>query len=137
MVGQENPLTARVMANRIWQHIFGAGIVTTGSDFGRAGAKPSHPQLLDWLASEFSNPSRPEGTPWSMKELIRLLVTSDAFKRSSRPSIDGMEKDASSALLWRFPPRRVEAEVIRDGILLASGEVKLKQWVVGVIVFIM
>jgi hypothetical protein len=122
VVGQENPLTARVMANRIWQHIFGAGIVTTGSDFGRAGAKPSHPQLLDWLASEFSNPSRTEGTPWSIKELIRLLVTSDAFKRSSEPSIVGMEKDASSTLLWRFPPRRVEAEVIRDGILLASGK---------------
>ena len=122
MVGDENPLTARVMANRIWQHVFGSGIVTTGSDFGRAGAKPSHPELLDWLALEFAQPSRPEGIPWSMKELIRLLVTSDAFKRSSEPTSVGMEKDASSTLLWRFPPRRVEAEVIRDGILLASGK---------------
>ncbi|OUU56732.1 MAG: hypothetical protein CBC20_08125 [Verrucomicrobia bacterium TMED60] len=122
MVNEENPLTSRVMANRIWQHIFGAGLVVTGGDFGRAGAPPSHPELLDWLASEFASPSRPEGTPWSMKELIRILVTSDAFKRASNPSAVGMEKDATSSLLWRFPPRRVEAEVIRDGILLATGK---------------
>ena len=94
----------------------------TGGDFGRAGAPPSHPELLDWIAAEFSTPSRPEGTPWSMKELIRLFVTSDAFKRSSKPSKIGLEKDSTSSLLWRFPPRRVEAEVIRDGILLASGK---------------
>lgn len=110
------------MANRIWQHVFGAGLVVTGGDFGRAGAPPSHPELLDWIAAEFSTPSRPEGTPWSMKELIRLLVTSDTFKRSSSPSATGLEKDATSSLFWRFPPRRVEAEVIRDGILLASGK---------------
>ena len=122
MVNENNPLTARVMANRIWQHVFGAGLVVTGGDFGRAGAPPSHPELLDWIAAEFSNPSRPEATPWSMKELIRLFVTSDAFKRSNQPSDVGLEKDATGSLLWRFPPRRVEAEVIRDGILLASGK---------------
>ncbi|MDA8991046.1 PSD1 and planctomycete cytochrome C domain-containing protein [Opitutales bacterium] len=122
MVNENNPLTARVMANRIWQHVFGAGLVVTGGDFGRAGALPSHPELLDWIAAEFSNPSRPEGTPWSMKELIRLFVTSDTFKRSNQPSDVGLEKDATGSLLWRFPPRRVEAEVIRDGILLASGK---------------
>ena len=122
MVNENNPLTARVMANRIWQHVFGAGLVVTGGDFGRAGAPPSHPELLDWIAAEFSNPSRPEATPWSMKELIRLFVTSDAFKRSNQPSDVGLEKDATVSLLWRFPPRRVEAEVIRDGILLASGK---------------
>ena len=126
MVGKKNPLTARVMANRIWQHIFGAGLVVTGGDFGRAGAPPSHPELLDWIATEFSNPSRPEGTPWSMKELIRIFVTSDAFQRSNQPSDIGLEKDATSSLLWRFPPRRVEAEVIRDGILLASGKLNRK-----------
>ncbi len=126
VVDKENPLTARVMANRIWQHVFGAGIVATGSDFGRAGAMPTHPELLDWLALEFSNPSRAEGTPWSMKEFIRLLVTSDAFKRSSSPNTESMNKDATSSLLWRFPPRRVEAEVIRDGILLASGKLNRK-----------
>ena len=83
-------------------------------------------ELLDWLALEFSNPSRAEGTPWSMKEFIRLLVTSDAFKRSSSPNTESMNKDATSSLLWRFPPRRVEAEVIRDGILLASGKLNRK-----------
>jgi len=122
VVDSSNPLTARVMANRIWQHVFGAGLVVTGGDFGRAGALPSHPELLDWLAAEFAEPSRPEGTPWSMKEFIRMLVTSDAFCRSSAPSEVGLEKDAGSSLLWRFPPRRVEAEVIRDGILRASGK---------------
>jgi hypothetical protein len=122
LVDKKNPLTARVMANRFWQHVFGAGLVVTGGDFGRAGAPPSHPELLDWIAAEFSTPSRPEGTPWSMKELVRLFVTSDAFKRSNQPSEIGLEKDATSSLLWRFPPRRVEAEVIRDGILLASGK---------------
>ena len=122
VVDSSNPLTARVMANRIWQHVFGTGLVVTGGDFGRAGALPSHPELLDWLAAEFSSPSRPEGTPWSMKEFIRLLVTSDAFRRSSAPSAIGLDKDAGSIFLWRFPPRRVEAEVIRDGILLASGK---------------
>jgi len=126
MVDEKNPLTARVMANRIWQHVFGAGLVVTGGDFGRAGAPPSHPELLDWIAAEFSNPSRPEGTPWSMKELIRIFVTSDTFKRSNQPSDVGLEKDATSSLLWRFPPRRVEAEVIRDGILLASGKLNRK-----------
>jgi hypothetical protein len=122
MVDKKNPLTARVMANRIWQHVFGTGLVVTGGDFGRAGAPPSHPELLDWIAAEFSTPSSPDGTPWSMKELIRLFVLSDAFKRTNLPSEVGLQKDATSSLLWRFPPRRVEAEVIRDGILLASGK---------------
>ena len=126
MMDDKNPLAARVMANRIWQHIFGAGLVVTGGDFGRAGAPPSHPELLDWIAAEFSRPSLPHRTPWSIKEMIRLFVTTDAFKRSSQPSDLGMEKDATSSLLWRFPPRRVEAEVIRDGILLATGKLNRK-----------
>ena len=121
-----NPLTSRVMANRIWQHVFGAGLVVTGGDFGRAGARPSHPELLDWISAEFSQPKRPGATAWSMKEFIRLLVTSDAFRRSSQPNAEGMKKNATSSLLWRFPPRRVEAEVIRDGILLASGKLDPK-----------
>ena len=80
LVDEKNPLTARVIANRLWQHVFGA----FGCNRRRLwqGAAPSHPELLDWIAAEFSTPSRPEGTPWSMKELIRLLVLSDAFKRS-------------------------------------------------------
>jgi hypothetical protein len=124
----ENPLTARVMANRIWHHVFGSGIVPTTSDFGKAGAQPTHPELLDWLAAEFVAPSvhasGPDATrnkPWSMKRLIRLLVLSEAFRQASTPRQEGLAVDAGSALLWRFPPKRVEAEVIRDSILQASG----------------
>jgi hypothetical protein len=115
-----NPLTARVMVNRIWHHVFGSGIVPTTSDFGKAGAPPTNPQLLDWLAAEFVQPTPSETAPWSMKSMIRLLVMSDAFRQSSKPNSDGLAKDANAALLWRFPPKRVEAEVIRDSILQAS-----------------
>jgi len=118
----EHPLTARVMVNRIWHHIFGAGIVPTASDFGFAGATPTHPELLDWLAAEFVSPSLEGNAPGSMKDMIRLLVTSEAFRRSSLPSDEGLQADAGATLLWRYPPRRVEAEVIRDGILQASGK---------------
>ena len=112
----ENPLTSRVMVNRIWHHIFGMGIVPTASDFGLAGAPPSHPELLDFLASEFVEDD------WSMKSMIRFIVSSDAFRRASNPESLALQTDASSTLLWRFPPRRIEAEVIRDGILQASGK---------------
>lgn len=115
LVDADNPLTARVMANRIWHHIFGNGIVPTPSDFGKAGALPTHPELLDWLASEFVD------SGWSMKSMARKIVHSHAFKQSSAPVSAGLAKDASATLLWRFPPSRVEAEVIRDGVLLASG----------------
>ena len=115
-----NPLTSRVMVNRLWHHVFGAGIVSTTSDFGQAGAPPTHPELLDWLASEFVSPSVSEGEPWSMKSMIRLFVMSDAFRQSSKPNATGLAVDANAALLWRFPPKRVEAEVIRDSILQAS-----------------
>ncbi|MFK7821581.1 MAG: PSD1 and planctomycete cytochrome C domain-containing protein [Planctomycetaceae bacterium] len=116
-----NPLTARVMANRMWHHVFGSGLVPTTSDFGKAGAPPTHPELLDWLAAEFVQPSNSAAEPWSMKAMIRLLVMSDAFRQSSAPNDAGLKRDAGSSLLWRFPPKRVEAEVIRDSILLASG----------------
>ncbi len=120
-----NPLTARVAANRIWYHVFGRGIVATPSDFGAAGAAPTHPELLDWLASELMRPSNPVESdppePWSMKHLIRLMVLSQAFRQSSLPREECLAVDAGSALLWRFPPKRVEAEVIRDTILQASG----------------
>lgn len=118
----DNPLTARVMVNRIWHHVFGAGIVTTTSDFGKAGAKPTHPELLEWLAAEFVSPTQQEVAPWSMKGMIRLLVMSDAFRRSSLPSDAALKLDGSSTFLWRYPPQRVSAEVIRDGILQASGK---------------
>ncbi|MGB7347090.1 MAG: PSD1 and planctomycete cytochrome C domain-containing protein [Pirellulaceae bacterium] len=119
----DNPLTARVMVNRIWHHVFGTGIVPTTSDFGTAGALPTHPELLDWMAAEFVEPTvdNDAAKPWSMKSMIRLLVMSDAFRQSSSPSEKGLEVDAGSIFLWRFPPKRVEAEVIRDSILEASG----------------
>ncbi len=117
-----HPLTARVIVNRLWHHVFGAGIVPTSSDFGLAGAMPTHPELLDWLAAEFVEPSGAEGTPWSMKGMVRRLVMTDAFRRASHPSEVALRADAGSALLWRYPPRRMEAEVIRDGILQASGK---------------
>ncbi len=130
-----HPLTARVAANRLWHHVFGEGIVTTASDFGSAGAPPTHPELLDWLAAELMKPSagvsrveptktlkgRSTAKPWSMKHLIRLMVTSRAFRQSSVPREDALAVDADSALLWRFPPRRMTAEAIRDTILQASG----------------
>jgi hypothetical protein len=128
----EHPLTSRVMANRIWHHVFGQGIVTTTSDFGKAGAPPTHPQLLDWLASEFVAPEETmedsaaltdsrRAKPWSTKHLIRLMVMSHAFRQQSLPREECLNVDANAALLWRFPPKRVEAEVIRDSILQASG----------------
>ena len=116
----KHPLTARVMVNRIWHHLFGTGIVPTTADFGIAGAKPTHPELLDWLASEYID------NGWSTKAMIKQIMLTQAFRRSSLPESNGMQKDANSSLLWRFPPRRVEAEVIRDGILQASGKLDPK-----------
>ena len=125
LTSPDHPLTARVEANRLWHHIFGKGIVTTTSDFGAAGALPSHPELLDWLAAEFKTPSINQSErkqqSWSMKYLIRLMVTSQAFRQSSFPRIECLAEDADSVLLWRFPTRRMAAEVIRDSILQSSG----------------
>ncbi|TWT91699.1 hypothetical protein Pla100_51410 [Neorhodopirellula pilleata] len=103
------------MANRTWHHIFGSGIVATPSDFGLAGASPTHPELLDWLADQFI------ASDYSVKDMIRMMVMSRGFRQSAAPNEVGLAKDSSAQLLWRFPPRRVEAEVIRDNVLLASG----------------
>ena len=119
MTRPDHPLLARVMVNRLWHHLFGAGLVPTTSDFGQAGSLPSHPALLDWLAHHFIHPV--DGSDaWSIKALIRLIATSDAFSRSSAPSPEAMEMDADNRWLWRFAPRRLEAEVIRDSILMAA-----------------
>ncbi|WP_338020072.1 PSD1 and planctomycete cytochrome C domain-containing protein [Rhodopirellula sp. P2] len=126
LTSPDNPLTARVMVNRLWHHVFGSGIVPTTSDFGRAGAPPTHPELLDWLADEFVSPAEGDTPAWSVKSLLRMLVMSHAFRQSSLPNEQGLQQDAGSALLWRFPPRRMEAEVIRDSILLASGSIDLR-----------
>ena len=118
----DHPLTARVLVNRVWSHIFGRGIVATPADFGNVGAPPTHPELLDWLALEFVQPETSGATPRSIKGLIRMILLTDAYRQSSAPREDGLAGDASSLYLWRFPPRRVEAEVIRDSILCASGK---------------
>lgn len=117
----EHPLTARVMVNRVWHHLFGTGIVTTTADFGVAGSPPTHPELLDFLSAEFVTPESPEQKPWSIKSLIKTIVLTEAFQQSSAPREAGLKADASAALLWRFPPKRVDAEVIRDSILQTSG----------------
>lgn len=111
----ENPLTARVIVNRIWQHHFGVGLVNTPNDFGKNGAKPSHPELLDWMASELV------ANGWSIKKLQRQILTSATWRQSSAPREEASKVDAASRLLWRFPPRRLEAEGIRDSILAISG----------------
>jgi hypothetical protein len=114
-----NPLTPRVLANRFWVHVFGTGIVETPADFGKAGGVPTHPELLDWLADEFVTHG------WSAKHMIRLLVTSAAFRQSSAPRSDYAEIDSPSRYLWRFPPRRAEAEVLRDATLAVAGTLDL------------
>jgi hypothetical protein len=110
-----NPLTPRVMANRIWHHHFGTGIVSTPGDFGANGGIPSHPELLDWLARQFIQDG------WSVKALHRTILLSNTYRQSSSPNAAGLARDAETRLLWRFPPRRLEAEVIRDCILQLSG----------------
>jgi Protein of unknown function (DUF1553)/Protein of unknown function (DUF1549)/Planctomycete cytochrome C/F5/8 type C domain len=117
---RDNPLTARVMVNRVWQFHFGVGLVDTPSDFGANGTKPTHPELLDWMASEFMD------SGWSIKALHRLILTSHTWKQDSRPSTEGLAIDAGSRLLWRFPARRLEAEGIRDCILAATGKLDLQ-----------
>jgi hypothetical protein len=120
LTSPSNPLTARVMVNRIWQGHFGIGLVETASDFGRGGTRPSHPELLDWLASEFVRGG------WSMKQLHRLILRSTAYGQSSRIHGEGQARDADVRLLWRFPSRRMEAEMIRDSILAVSGRLNLE-----------
>lgn len=114
-----NPLAARVIVNRLWQHHFGEGLVSTPNDLGVNGAKPTHPELLDWLACELV-----EGG-WSLKRIHRLIVTSAAYRQSSEGVVAGMKADAATRWLWRFPPRRLDAEVIRDSILAVSGNLDL------------
>ncbi len=118
----QNPLTTRVMVNRIWQGHFGTGLVPTPSDFGRMGMKPSHPELLDWLAAEFIR------SGWSVKQMHRLIVMSAVYRQSSdmSDSSDAAAKDADVRYLWRFPSRRLEAESIRDSMLAVSGQLNLK-----------
>ena len=117
----DNPLTARVMINRIWGWHFGRGIVSTPGNFGKMGELPSNPELLDWLATEFVRQG------WSIKQMQRMIMTSETYKMASAYyQATDMEKDPTNIYLWRFPVRRMEAEIIRDSILNASGDLNLK-----------
>ncbi len=120
----ENPLTARVIVNRVWHHHFGRGIVATTGDFGRVGARPTHPELLDWLADEFM------ANGWSLKRLHKLIMLSEAYQRSSQmpdpgTTPDPVAVDPGNDFLWRGNLRRLEAEAIRDSVLAISGRLNL------------
>jgi hypothetical protein len=122
LTGPDNPLTARVMVNRIWQHHFGRGIAGSPSDFGLQGEPPTHPELLDWLASEFV------AGGWSVKRLHRLMLSSATYRQASVVPSDavGNKRDPANELLWRMPIRRLAAEDLRDAMLAVSGELNLK-----------
>ncbi len=116
-----NPLTARVVVNRLWHYHFGTGIVDTPSDLGVNGSKPSHPELLDWLANELITHN------WSLKHIQRLILTSRAFQQSSDAvNAKASAIDSSNRLLWHFPPHRLEAEPLRDTMLAVSGKLDLR-----------
>ncbi len=117
----DNPLTARVMVNRIWQHHFGEGIVRSPSNFGKTGAAPSHPELLDWLAVEFVE------SGWSVKHMHRLMLKSDTYRLASRDIAENLEKDRENRFFWRQTRNRLEAEAIRDQILAVAGTLARKR----------
>ncbi|MFN0123039.1 MAG: DUF1553 domain-containing protein, partial [Blastocatellia bacterium] len=122
LVDAKNPLTARVAVNRFWEQFFGRGLVETSEDFGAQGQPPSHPELLDWLATEFRDgEKKTPAARWSMKALHRLIVTSAAYRQASEAAPALVEKDPYNRLLARGPRFRVEAEMIRDLMLTASG----------------
>jgi hypothetical protein len=110
-----NPLFARVIVNRVWHYHFGTGIVDTPSDFGFNGGRPSHPELLDWLAAEFAEKK------YSLKALHKLIVTSATYQQASTPRKEAIAADADNRSLWRFKPHRLEGEVVRDTMLAVSG----------------
>jgi hypothetical protein len=117
IASEDNPLTARVMVNRIWGWHFGTGIVATPGNFGKMGVLPSNPELLDWLATEFVQKG------WSIKQMHRLIMTSETYKMDSAFSREvDLKTDPTNVYLWRFPPHRLEAEIIRDLTLSASGQ---------------
>jgi hypothetical protein len=120
IVAVDNPLTPRVLANRIWHYHFGTGIVATPNDFGFMGGQPSHPELLDWLARRLTA----EG--WRLKPLHRLIMTSQAYRQGSQWRNEPAAVDGDARLLWRFPPRRLSAEELRDTMLSVSGSLDPK-----------
>ena len=121
----KNPLTARVLVNRLWHYHFGQGLVSTPSNFGFHGGKPSHPELLDWLATEFLERGG------SLKAMHRLIMLSATYRQASTPNVQAARIDADARLLWRFRPHRLEAEPIRDAILAVSGHLDLRRGGLG------
>jgi mono/diheme cytochrome c family protein len=127
LLQKDHPLTARVTVNRFWQEVFGTGLVRTSGDFGIAGELPSHPELLDWLAMEFREPTwratenDPPGTAWDVKRFFKLIVTSATYRQSAATTPEKLERDRDNRLLSRGPRFRMDAEMIRDTALAASG----------------
>jgi len=115
IASKDNPLTARVMVNRVWHHHFGTGLVATTDNFGVRGDRPSHPELLDWLAGEFVK------SGWSVKKLHRLILLSATYQQGHRQDDRAAKLDPNNRLLWHFPRRRLDAESIRDAMLAVSG----------------
>ena len=125
LTADDNPLTSRVLANRVWQYHFGKGLVDTPSEFGYMGSRPTHPELLDWLATELRRGG------WKLKPLHRLIMTSRAYQQSGQWREGPSRADADSRLLWRFPPRRLSAEEIRDSLLSIAGKLDTKMGGLG------
>jgi hypothetical protein len=119
LASPNNPLTARVMVNRVWQHLFGAGIVSTVDNFGVTGDRPSHPQLLDHLAGQFIDDG------WSVKRLVRSIVLSRSYRLGSDAPPPLREADPANRLIWRHSPRRLDAEEVRDALLITAGRLQL------------
>ena len=116
VVDPANPLTARVIVNRVWKHHFGQALARTPSNFGVIGEKPTHPELLDWLAATFVE------NGWSLKKLHRMILLSATWQMSSRYDADAFAKDGENRLLWRMNPRKLEVESWRDSLLAVTGE---------------
>jgi mono/diheme cytochrome c family protein len=123
LMSTDNPLTARVVANRLWEQLFGTGIVRTSEEFGTQGEPPSHPELLDWLACELADPDRTAAaaTPWDVKRFLKLVVMSAAYRQSAKVSAELAERDPDNRLLARGPRVRLTAEMVRDQALAAAG----------------
>src|SRR5205085_12654126 len=122
IVAKSNPLTPRVFINRVWQHHFGEGFVTTPDDFGAQSAPPSHPELLDYLATRFMDEN------WSIKKIHRLIMLSSVYQQSSANNARYAQTDPNNRLLWRASVRRLECEALRDSMLAIGAKLDLSMW---------